>query len=804
MPAQLHILILEDQPMYNDILSLRLLEDNVEAAVTQVDNREAFLKALNSSEFDAVISDYVLPDINGKEAVALVKQICPETPLIIFTGSVDEETAVECMKLGAADYVLKQQPTRLVPALLSAVEHMRRKKALEESQARVKQSLEWQEAVFEGSRDAVFISDGESRFVFVNEAACKLTGFTRPELLTMRIPDLHEKPDQKAYYDSHERIMQGEETLSEAKIHRKDGSKVDTEFNNTRIIISGTAYMHTTARDITDRKRAQEELYASEDQFRRLSEAAFEAIAIHDGGILLSANDQYFKMFRYEPEELLGKQVMALTVAPEAKESMTKQLTTGGLGPYESIGLRKDGTTFPMEIRVRQMEYNGRNVRVGAILDISDRRRTEEEIKRKTEDLSLLSELNAAANRGESVQKIIFLLAEQTKRIFSSTGATVYLPSEDKQYLIMQNLSIPQQQVQWIEKLIRMKIPEVRIPLNGNSLYHRIWREGKPHLANDPETIRQLMAELTQNKTLKKLVPAILNFLGIRSVITAPLITGDELIGMMDISRESPFTESDLKRTAIIAEEISAIFRNKTSEEELRSSDAQLHALAEHLLSVREEERANLARELHDNLGQLLTGLKMQLSFLGETPTDRDSLRVVNLRKAKIEFMDSLIDKAVAVARGISLELRPAILDSLGLSAALEWLANDFQQKSGIVCTCLIKTNIVVDAKSSTAMFRITQEALTNVVRHSKASESVITLKREPNEVILSVRDNGVGIKDEEIADMRSVGLLGIKERAAAIGGTIEISSKAGKGTTLLLRIPLRDNKDVSTTSSKT
>lgn len=183
--------------------------------------------------------------------------------------------------------------------------------------------------------------------------------------------------------------------------------------------------------------------------------------------------------------------------------------------------------------------------------------------------------------------------------------------------------------------------------MKEDSLDRRIWREGKPKLTNDPETIQTMIAEFTENTALKKLAPAIFNFLGLRSVITAPIIAGDELIGMMDISRKAPFTETDLERMRTIAEDLATILQRRRLDQELKSSHAQLHALATHLQSVREDERTNLARELHDNLGQLLTGLKMQLSLMGETPTELDSHRVRDLRRAKTESLNHLIDKAI-------------------------------------------------------------------------------------------------------------------------------------------------------------
>ncbi|MFZ1980079.1 MAG: PAS domain S-box protein, partial [Smithella sp.] len=174
---------------------------------------------------------------------------------------------------------------------------------------------------------------------------------------------------------------------------KKNGSKFPQAVSLTAMANGG---LICVVRDITEQKKAEEDLHVSEERFRLLSEASFEAIAIHEEGVLLNANDQYFKMFGYEPGEALGKEMISLTFAPEVLEFAKKQVAIGSLEPYESIGLRKDGTRFPIEIRARKMEYKGRIVRFGAIRDITGRKRAEEEFSRLNRALRMLSATNQA------------------------------------------------------------------------------------------------------------------------------------------------------------------------------------------------------------------------------------------------------------------------------------------------------------------------------------------------------------------------------------------------------------------------
>jgi PAS domain S-box-containing protein len=233
------------------------------------------------------------------------------------------------------------------------------------------------------------------------------------------------------------------------------------------------------------------------------------------------------------------------------------------------------------------------------------------------------------------------------------------------------------------------------------------------------------------------------------------------------------------------------ITERKRAEEELKSSREQLRALAASLQSAREEERSRIAREIHDNLGQALTGLKMSLSWLDKKLSEVGDGVPPPLLLNEIASMSKLIDAAIQMVREISAELRPGVLDDLGLVAAVEWQAQEFQTRMGIRCrfTSTLE-NITLDKEQSTAIFRILQETLTNVARHANATRVNITLRKKAGNLILEVRDNGRGITESEISNPRSLGLLGMRERALLLGGNVEISGTPGKGTAVTVQIP--------------
>lgn len=222
------------------------------------------------------------------------------------------------------------------------------------------------------------------------------------------------------------------------------------------------------------------------------------------------------------------------------------------------------------------------------------------------------------------------------------------------------------------------------------------------------------------------------------------------------------------------------------AEEKLRRSHDQLRALTGHLQFVREEERTRIAREVHDELGQALTGLKLDLAWLA------GKLHGTRPLQEKIKTMSAHIDETIMTVRRIATELRPGVLDSLGLAAAIEWQSADFQERTGIRCEAKIDVaEAIRDQDLSTACFRIFQETLTNIIRHAKATRVEVRLARDDHELLLTVRDNGRGISEREIVHARSIGLIGMKERAARVGGEVFFFGLPGRGTTVTLRVPL-------------
>jgi PAS domain S-box-containing protein len=231
------------------------------------------------------------------------------------------------------------------------------------------------------------------------------------------------------------------------------------------------------------------------------------------------------------------------------------------------------------------------------------------------------------------------------------------------------------------------------------------------------------------------------------------------------------------------------VTERKEAAAELRCSFDQLRALTARVQDAREEERRRVAREIHDELGQALTAIKIDLSSLvHEFPPDAQQVK-------RIESISNVVDQTIKSVRRISTELRPGILDDVGLIAAVEWAAGEFEARTGTRCRLeLPDDDSAIDSDRGTAIFRILQETLTNVARHANAACVHVRLLKECGSVVLEVHDDGRGATEEQLSASGSLGIRGMRERALLLEGELTIRGIPGQGTTVLVRIPLAES----------
>ena len=274
---------------------------------------------------------------------------------------------------------------------------------------------------------------------------------------------------------------------------------------------------------------------------------------------------------------------------------------------------------------------------------------------------------------------------------------------------------------------------------------------------------------------------------GLRACWSTPIVATDgRILGAFALYYREPREATEADRALITrATHMASIAIER------RQLEDQLRALSGHVESVREDERTGIAREIHDQLGQAMTALKMDLAWMSRRAS-ADALPKDALLE-KLRTTSAMIDEAIGQIRRISAALRPGVLDDLGLDAALEWQAEEFEKRTGIACTVVSDVgDAPLDAEVSTAIFRIFQEALTNIVRHADATHVEVRLeKRGALELFFEVKDDGKGISENAAKSPKALGLLGVRERARRLGGTVSIAAMP-RGTALTLTVPLQ------------
>ncbi|MBI4917020.1 MAG: PAS domain S-box protein [Acidobacteria bacterium] len=428
------VLVVEDEPAHAEAIRRAFAKADPSTVVEVVGSLREYREAVAAHVPDVAIVDLNLPDGRAIEVLTSPTDAGP-FPIVVMTSFGDEHTAVEAMRSGALDYVVKSPDAfalmpRVAGGALREWSLLQERKLTQEALAR---SLAMQEAIFEGSRDAIFISDADSRFVAVNAAASELTGYSAEELLSMRIPDLHEEADLHAYETHHDSIMAGTEVLSEAATRRKDGRKVDTEFSSRRIVVEGKALMHTTARDISVRKQAERDLEESEERYQSLARVSPVGIFRTDEkGATTYVNPSWSHLSGLTVEEALGDGWLRV-VHPDDREGLiqswrdSSQLARASFADYRLV--RANGTVvWVMGQATPETNAEGEVVGyVGTITDITERKRAEEALQESEERYRQLVEMESDA---------LLLIDNETGRILEANGAAAALYGFSREELL--------------------------------------------------------------------------------------------------------------------------------------------------------------------------------------------------------------------------------------------------------------------------------------------------------------------------------------------------------------------------------
>ncbi|ULA58299.1 MAG: Putative Hybrid sensor histidine kinase [Nitrospira sp.] len=611
-------------------------------------------------------------------------------------------------------------------------ERKRAEEALQESEERLR-------SIVQSTGDAIILMDTRGNVAFWNSGAEKIFGYTAREIFGQPVTRIIPERFREAHLQGVARVAAAGRLTMQADMFelvglRRDGTEFPLEFSLAAWTTRSKLFITGIIRDISERRQAEAALRESEERFRRIMENSPALIFIKDvEGRYLQTNRQFETIFRLTPSEIVGKTDLDVFPPEQAaafRANDCRVLEAGTPMEFEEVAIHDDGPHTSLVVKFPLLDAQGRCYALcGIATDITDRKRAEEERQKLAKDRLLLLE-----STGEG----IYGLDRQGRCTFINSAASRMLGYS----------------------------PEELLGQDMHERIHHFLRDGAAYLrprCHIHETLvdgkgRKIDDEVYWRKDGTSFPVEYSSF----PVIEQDLVTGAVVV-FLDIT--------DRKR----------------AEQQLTASHDQLRKLTARLESVREEERILIAREIHDELGQALTGVKLELSLL------RDQLPDVSPTvHTRLESSSGLVDATIQSVRRIATDLRPIVLDQLGLIPAIEWQTQEFQSRTGIQCRLdIYLRSAPLSQTASTAMFRIFQEVLTNVVRHAKASVVQITLQEQAGGLVLEVHDNGRGITDAELADAQSLGLVGMRERALLLGGNITFAGNTGSGTTVRVRIPL-------------
>lgn len=481
--------------------------------------------------------------------------------------------------------------------------------------------------------------------------------------------------------------------------------------------------------DITEQKAREQQLRDSEERYRSLVQVAPEMILVHQDGKVIFMNPAGVRMLRAPNFEAVVKMSPMDLIDPEARalvQERIKKVAAGEPVPTIEQKLRRfDGTYVDVEVSVASFIYQGRPAVQVIARDITARLQAQEQLRASETRFHLVTRATSDIVYDWDMRSNAIWWNENMKLQFGYEGPPAKLGVDF-----------------WLSVIHPDDVNRVNASLfSAISSTDQFWAD---------------------EYRFKRADNSYANVLDRGYIVQDEKGRPVRMIGtMMDITEQ------------------------KLNEQRLRDSREQLRALTAHQERIREEERTRIAREIHDELGQALTGLKMDLSwFAGRLPNNP-------ALQEKSASMLKLIDSTVHAVRRLSTELRPAILDNLGLIPAIEWMAQEFEKRTNVPCVFVAHDDDMdLDHARTTALFRICQEALTNVARYAQARAVHIELDSDDERITLRINDNGRGITDAEQRATNSFGLLGMRERARLLGGTFEIRGEPGQGTTLTVRIP--------------
>jgi len=698
----------------------------------------------------------------------------------------------------------------------------------------------------EATFEAIFFSEN-GIYLEQNHTAEKMFGFSLSELVGKNGIEWIVTEDREMVMKN---ILSGYRDPYEATAIRKDGSTFFAEIRGRKMLYKGNNVHVTAVSNITKQKQAENALRESENRFHSLADASMEAIFFTKNGICLDTNQLAAKMFGYrERHKMIGIVVTDL-VAEESKELVKYHTINNIIKPYEAIGKRKDGTFFPISIRAKLMPFKDVGiVRVTSVMDITDHKKIEFELReseskyrsifeRSSDAILIIKEGRFVDCNKATVEMLGFtnkkeILNSHPSQLSPNFQADGRESNEAANEMMAIAYKKGSHRFEWLHvrnngEAFPVEVLLTSVNIGKERFLHTVWRD-----INERKQMEKALQEseityrtfFENNEAVILLINpengeiifanmAAINFFGYSKEKLAGMninnintLSPEEIRKRITEARKAKQnyfifkfrlangnirdveiyqTKLFLNNQEVFSIIVHDITERKLAEELVRKSEAKLRQLTKYMDKKFEAERKRIGKEIHDGLGQLLTGLQMDLQWIAKKWPQESALL-----KSKFLSMNKIIDTGVREVQKLSFQLRPKMLDELGILETIKSEVKQFRERTGIICNIRFKPDeFEVEYNRSLTIYRILMELLTNIYRHANASKVEVILEMKKKCCTFTIRDNGVGISQEQIDGETSFGLISINERVNVWNGNVYIYGKPGIGTTVSVTIP--------------
>lgn len=728
---------------------------------------------------------------------------------------------------------------------------------VDEKTEQIRKSEERYRSLIEQASDAIFVNDLSGNIIEVNSKACQLLGQHHDDICSWNVTDLFAKEELDQKPIMQKELLAGDTTFVERNILRKDGKTIPVEI--TARMATDNRIM-AIVRDITDRKETEARLKASEKDLRNVLSSMADVFYVIDKNFrITSINETAIEMLSIAWGKPVANDMNLLELIPvNSDEPILESFEKVFNGERIEYELKNHIPGLPQWVSVTFRPVRGDcGAITGACVttkDISERKKAEEALHHSNERFELIArttndavwEWNLETNEvwGNEMHQALYGLtphdpapshqewmqhihADDRDQVIQSLEQTLasnenvwmadyrFLRNDhepryifDRTYIVRNEAGKPVRMMgvmmditdrkhfeemlkkeKYLSDSILNSLPGIFYLFDENGKYLR-WNKNLEHVSGYDENEIAAMQPLDFFDSGQKDIVR----MAIKKTFDEGMAEVEAILSTKD-GAGIPYYFNGWRimfegKPCLIGIGMDTTERKK-AEEQIRSTTEQLRRLSAHLQNVREEERIFIAREIHDELGQQLTVLKLDVSRLNKSISPEHTEL-----KQQGESVLQLVNETISSVRRISSQLRPGMLDDLGLAAAIEWHAQEFEKRTGIkTVVSIVQHELALSRQADNNLFRIFQEALTNVARHAHASEVNVLLGVENSELLLSIADNGVGFNTKEAEQKATLGLLGIRERTSALGGVCSIITASGKGTTLEIVIPIENNQ---------